>query len=679
MTAPHGATARAAAVAVAARAAIVLALAGAVLGFVPTLLDPFAVPKADLVALLGVPALAAALVLARRERFVPLDGAIAAWCAVSLLATFAGIAPRLSWLGEIGQREGLRTTLALAGLYAAARTARATRLAHATWLVAASLAATYALIQCSGHDPLAWGRQAFYPGAHGAFVLRPGSTLGNANLLGVVLATALALACARVVLGRGERAWLVPAIAVLATATVATLSRGALLAAACGVLAALALSWPRRSAGAPGRAALALGSALLPALAWSAIVLRAPLAARAAEGLGGESSPARLEFARGVLALLREHPLLGVGPDAFGLAFPRVMSPALWRTEWLGLPAHAHAVPLQVLATLGVAGSLAGLAWLALVGRELVREVRMDGERGEGATEASAMLVALGAASLVNPVGLAGAALFAVTSGALASTADVAANAPPSRTRLRLAWLAVGVVAVLAVAPSPWPGLAHGANARGALERMVGAPAAARFALARFADAEGARALAGAPGEDEIARLACDAALAHAGAAEAAGATDEARTARTDAERAARRALALQPRRASNHQRLANAFAARARAEDAPALDGAADAAFARAEALAPADALVLVDAVRAQLLAHRWDDAATTAARIVALYPRAATGHALAAAALAAGGHDADALAACDRALAARWEDGAEAQRAATLALRNRLAGRAR
>ena len=98
---------------------------------------------------------------------------------------------------------------------------------------------------------------------------------------------------------------------------------------------------------------------------------------------------------------------------------------------------------------------------------------------------------------------------------------------------------------------------------------------------------------------------------------------------------------------------------------------------YTHAAELAPADALVLTDEARTELQAHRWAQAAWVAARIVALYPNAAEGLALMASALAAQGRSAEALAAADRALAARWEDGSEAQIAATRALRDALARR--
>ncbi len=115
-----------------------------------------------------------------------------------------------------------------------------------------------------------------------------------------------------------------------------------------------------------------------------------------------------------------------------------------------------------------------------------------------------------------------------------------------------------------------------------------------------------------------------------------------------------------------NHLRLAQALAARGEAPDS---------AFAAAERLAPSDALVRAEHVRAALARGDFATAREQARRIVATYPGAALGHTLEASLALVERRDADALAALRRALAAEWEDGAGAQRAAARALEARLA----
>jgi len=103
-----------------------------------------------------------------------------------------------------------------------------------------------------------------------------------------------------------------------------------------------------------------------------------------------------------------------------------------------------------------------------------------------------------------------------------------------------------------------------------------------------------------------------------------------------------------------------------------------ADAAYDRALQLAPANALILVDQARSQIESHRADAALGTARRIVDLYPDAATGHALTAAAWVTMDRPDSAHAALERALTARWEDGSDAERAAAERLVKELRTRA-
>jgi hypothetical protein len=215
--------------------------------------------------------------------------------------------------------------------------------------------------------------------------------------------------------------------------------------------------------------------------------------------------------------------------------------------------------------------------------------------------------------------------------------------------------------------------------ARAALDRAAAAKLVTeRGNLAVVAVQQSLRAATAAPGEDELWRLACDASLALGQAAMDRKEGSTAGVAGRSAQAAAGQAIRLEPRRASNVQRLGNALTMRAhlldvssegledqirRAPEVAALTDSADAAFAAAEKLAPADGLILTDRVRSQLMLGRATQALATAGRMTALYPGAATGHALEAAALIALDRRMDARAALVRANAARWEEGTESQ----------------
>jgi hypothetical protein len=600
------------------------------------------------------------------------DAAAMAWALVACASAVMGMSPRTSLFGEIGQREGVLTTLSLVGLWFGARDSHGESAHAGTTLavafIAAGLAGLVALAQFAGLDPLVWENPARYAG-----VVRPPGTLGNPILLGVIMAAAIAGGVSALARARAHAWFLAPALAVTAAALVATLSRGAWLAAAAGLAATAApLLLPRASANARGRALLAMAAALVPAFAFGVLAASGPVLARLGESAatGATSSPTRAAIASGALRLWRSHPWLGTGPDTFGLAFTRVQSPELWRLGWFGLPLHAHSAVLQVAATLGAAGVLALIGWSAgvlLAGRSPREEGSLD-------FVLLPVLVALALAALVNPLGLAGAAVLVVASALVVNRAGSTRAHGGAGDRLPNAVAAVAVlVGALAMVAGvrELSALADAGRARAALLAGLGLPAAEReqtsIEAARFA----ARARLAWPVDDELARLECDAIVARVDAigigVVGSAAADRVAEQAVELARAATRAV---PLRAANHQRFADALAARARIarasghEDPGPMIAEMRAAFAVAEALAPADGLLLVDRARAELSLGLDSEALATASRIVTLYPEAATGHALEGAAHLMLGDRDRARSALRRALDARWEEASEAQR---------------
>jgi O-antigen ligase len=72
----------------------------------------------------------------------------------------------------------------------------------------------------------------------------------------------------------------------------------------------------------------------------------------------------RLELAQGALGILREHPLVGVGPGQFGLQ------------PYSTYAAHPHNVPLQLLSEYGLPAGLAGIALVLMLTVYAVRTLR---------------------------------------------------------------------------------------------------------------------------------------------------------------------------------------------------------------------------------------------------------------------------------------------------------------
>ena len=630
----------------------------------------------------GIALLVAAAVdhVARRQSFrallAPPTLAIAAWLLAAIVSCLAHPPWRLGWMGEIEQREGVLTLLGLAGLYVAARRTHATRDAMRGTLdlviVCVAVSGAYALIQFAGLDPLAWGNPTKYASGAGE-VIRPWATLGSATLLGSIAAVALAAATAR--LGSGADPWrFVPAIVLLSTTVAVTLSRGAWVAAAAGIVVGVACAWTCATGGRLRAMAWTVGAVLGPLAVLAGTVLREPLIARIGESTRHQAGSlgGRIEIARGALALWREHPLLGVGPDGFGLAFPRVQTAALWREEWLGQPVHAHSVVFQALATLGLAGFLAGAAWLAFTLRELARRWTREPELRPELAAIAAILAALMVGGALNVLGLAAAACFAVVSGMVFAV-----------ERLRPAGRAHPLAMMAGAAMVAWLGfssinelraLGFAAGSREALLRSIDAAPDRRVTLVErsWTDARAATTLA--PGEDELWRMMCDAGLARAEVALANGVVPGETV--PEAEAAARRATALVPRRAANLERVATAALMRERVARIGGDRGSrnfsreADSAYVEALRLAPTNAVVMTERARAALLLGYPERALEVAREINRLYPDAASGYTLQASALIRLGRGDEAREALRRASAARWEEEDLSQRRAAEAM---------
>jgi O-antigen ligase len=596
--------------------------------------------------------------------------AVTAWVLAALISTLVHPPLRFGLFGEIEQREGFLTVLGLAGLFAGARashtSAAQVRTTLAVMIVCSALAGAYALIQFAGHDPLAWANASLYASV-GEVVVRPWGTLGNAILLGALASAALAAAIGLLAADDVDPWRYAPLIALLGVAVVITLSRGAWLAAVAGAGVALLGARTIPAAGRRRRILVSIAAAAIPAAVFAGIALRGSIAARLAESVPGElgSSGARAEIARGALGLWRTQPWLGTGPDGFGLMFPRVQSAALWRQEWLGQPVHAHSAALQTLATLGLIGALAGLAWLLATFVELVREGRRTPERRAELLAIGAALAALIAGGAFNVIGLAAAACFAVLSALIVRGVETP----------RTAGFSAAAAAGLTVASvfgtlslEEMRALHFAGDARSALLDSTRQPAN-RTGLFAQASLSARQATHQAPGEDELWRIACDADAARAADAIARGDLAAAQEAANSAHAAALRTTALMPARASNVERVGNAFVVRALVTRAAAGDGApevaalasaADSAYEDALRLAPTNGLIMMEQARAALMFGRPERALEIARQITALYPAEGTGHAAEAAALLTLGRHGAAAAALRRALAGHWDESA-------------------
>jgi len=651
-----------------------VALAASIVAFAPGLLEQFEAPKAEVVRVLGVGSLAALLVSARgpeRIRWQPLDVAVGVWLTVEVLGTLFSVAPRLSLLGEVRQREGLLTSLGLAGLYFAARSGVAdigrTRTTVLVAIAAATLASLYALIQALGLDPLPWAGTAVY-GGQGGFV-RPCGTLGNSNLLGVVSAAAFVAALPLAVSHHRRRWLLAVATMLLGAITMLTLSRAAWLGAATGTLVAGALLGFARldhrehtEPGPDGTRRWRNGLLIAVVLATTGILVVHGLAgdvlrARFGELLapGGGSGRSRLEIWRMAIACWRARPWLGHGPDTLALVSPHYQTPEYWRFEWAAVPLHAHSIYLHTLATRGLLGFAAGTAWAVTLLLTVRHVWRTSAEARVLLAALAGALVAIGVAGAFGALGMAGAAFIVVASATVASLAQrgTQLGQPSSSTTPdRRALLLGGVATALALFWSAGDLVASRAAfiaQRG--DRFLPGP---DRMTARVAAAE--RAVRIRPMEDAFQWLRADVQLTSLTF------SSVPEVALNEAEVSARRAVALAPLRALNHRGLGHVLMTRALRHDVSALS-AGEAAYARCLELAPYDALAMLQLAQMELALGRPQAALPPAQRTALLYPRIGLGHGLLAEACLGVGDQGMARRALEQAVTGDWQ-GLEAGR---------------
>jgi O-antigen ligase len=238
-------------------------------------------------------------------------------------------------------------------------------------LLALGLAAALAggLLPAAGSDKLGIGL-VFPPATPWAAALGESinpNVLGGALLIPLLLSTALAVG-PRWSPGPSQAAWGLAALA-LAGELLLTQCRGALLAAAVGAAVIALLRWPRGAwvvalLGALGAGALLAAGGI--ALAFDALGGSTP-AAHAGQGLAD-----RLVIWQAAAAAIRTQPLTGLGLGLFG---PFVTQHGLL-AELDAWQPHAHNLPLQVAADLGLGGLLAYSAVIWGTGAMLVTLLR---------------------------------------------------------------------------------------------------------------------------------------------------------------------------------------------------------------------------------------------------------------------------------------------------------------
>jgi O-antigen ligase len=422
---------------------LLAAVAGIPVTFSIANADVFAMPKTIvavglavlLLLLLGVRWIAIGARV-RDLRSNPLAWALTAFVGWNLLAFPFAVDPGHALIGEPRQFQGLVTTLVYpVYLLAAWTTLRAPwrrTMLLAAMVLGALVVAGYAIVQGADLDPI-WTNldeddRAF-------------STIGQANALAAYLVIALPLTLGLAIRRALAVQLFLAALVVLELVALAfTLSRGGFLGMAIVTVVLVVTLWPRRRALISRRG---LGVAASTALVAALVVVALPDARAGAEraldrvfrpgGVEEASTSAHVDqWAVGV-AIVADHPLVGVGQDSYALRFAdyrdEVLEPdraRVWRKYRPESP-HNH-----YLAIAGGAGLPALAAYLAIVGLAVLRAGRGMRDAAEPRTW------------------LVGAVLLAAIAGHLVTDGFMTAETTGSV----LFWIVLGAAAAMGPRPS---------------------------------------------------------------------------------------------------------------------------------------------------------------------------------------------------------------------------------
>ena len=343
------------------------------LAYSPFTYDSFVLPKLLLARLLVVVLLV--LVFARvmatgslAVKRTPLDIPLVAFLASAALSSLFAENLNVALFGTYGRYDGLFTLLTFAALFWLSVQGIADQ-AEARVLLRVLLASGYAVagvaIVQSIHDSV---QQGYVAPAFG--------TLGNPNVLGAFLALVISIAAGELMMAGSAagRILFLNLLIVTGAALVLTFSRSSWLAAGAGIVFVVFTR--------PKRIAFSLVAPLVVVLVLVVAIGQLDRAFLAKvrtlidlQAIAGS----RLGIWADSIRLIASRPILGYGPDNFGLVFPRFQT-GDWSTPGqIRQPIDkAHAELLQVAATQGLVGVVTYVFLLVAFVRAFWRAARLD-------------------------------------------------------------------------------------------------------------------------------------------------------------------------------------------------------------------------------------------------------------------------------------------------------------
>ena len=315
--------------------------------FLPNLVDAFILPRASVVIAGACLGAGLAALIPGKPSLGGLRWPLVAAAAAAVLAFAFSASWPLSLIGSYTRYESLPMRLAYLGL-----------LAVPVWLLRTELSRSAVILAFVVGTVLA-SIEAIAQWLTPQLPFRPDGNLGNANLLGALIALAMPLSVSRVVrVDWASPFWLLGVAAMVGGLIVST-SRGGALAALAGCLALAVFAAKGRAAALTGLVATLLVSLALLAILFS------PL-----RNLNGDPGPTRLHLYPDAIRMIAASPLVGWGEDATGLVFGRFLT-----GDWSpGVTFdRAHSGPLDLAATQGLLGLVALGLLLAVLLRGLWR------------------------------------------------------------------------------------------------------------------------------------------------------------------------------------------------------------------------------------------------------------------------------------------------------------------
>ncbi len=213
--------------------------------------------------------------------------------------------------------------------------------------------------------------------------LRPRGTLGHYMTYSGQLMIVIGIALALVLFGKHDRLWAALVMPALCVAVALTFTRNAWVGACAAAALLFSLKDFRLFAVLPIVAALffAVAPATLTARFMSTFNINDP------------TNRDRLAMIREGQQMIREHPLVGVGPDMVAVVYNDYRDPRAVEA----VNPHLHNVPLQIAAERGLPALLTWLGFVVLVLVDLVRLFRTHHHRALVAAALAAMIAMLAA------------------------------------------------------------------------------------------------------------------------------------------------------------------------------------------------------------------------------------------------------------------------------------------